>query len=132
MANGKQPSDTDRYVGQRVRQARREQKMTQEQLGHEVGLTFQQVQKYEKGVNRISAGRLHQFAAIFGKPLEFFYPDPIREVDTSTDAADELERSDLKRDIKANVERIERLEDLRSIAHLVSLLASRVSSSSSS
>ena len=47
--------------------------MSQEKLGEMLGLTFQQVQKYEKGTNRIGASRLHQIAQILGVPIEFFY-----------------------------------------------------------
>src|SRR5580704_11693868 len=47
--------------------------MSQEKLGDLLGLTFQQVQKYEKGVNRIGAGRLYEIARILGVPIEFFY-----------------------------------------------------------
>jgi transcriptional regulator with XRE-family HTH domain len=47
--------------------------MSQEKLGDLLGLTFQQVQKYEKGVNRIGAGRLYEVARILGVPIDFFY-----------------------------------------------------------
>ena len=47
--------------------------MSQEKLGDMLGLTFQQVQKYEKGVNRIGAGRLYEIARILGVPIDFFY-----------------------------------------------------------
>src|SRR5580704_8850837 len=47
--------------------------MSQERLGDMLGLTFQQVQKYEKGVNRIGAGRLFEVARILGVPIDFFY-----------------------------------------------------------
>ena len=47
--------------------------MSQEKLGDLLGLTFQQVQKYEKGVNRIGAGRLFEIARILGVPIDFFY-----------------------------------------------------------
>jgi transcriptional regulator with XRE-family HTH domain len=49
--------------------------MSQERLGELLGLTFQQVQKYEKGVNRIGAGRLFEVAGILGVPVSFFYDD---------------------------------------------------------
>jgi transcriptional regulator with XRE-family HTH domain len=49
--------------------------MSQERLGELLGLTFQQVQKYEKGVNRIGAGRLYELAGILGVPVSFFYED---------------------------------------------------------
>ena len=47
--------------------------MSQEKLGDSLGITFQQIQKYEKGTNRIGASRLHQIARVLGVPIEFFY-----------------------------------------------------------
>ncbi len=73
MSESKLPSDIDRNVGQRVRWRRRELKLTQEKLGDMLELTFQQVQKYEKGVNRISAGRLFEMAKVLGVPVTYFY-----------------------------------------------------------
>ncbi len=73
MSENKTPSGVDRIVGQRLRWRRRELKLTQEQLGQKLGLTFQQVQKYEKGVNRISAGRLFELAHALGVTITYFY-----------------------------------------------------------
>jgi len=73
MSENKIPSGIDRIVGQRLRWRRRELKFTQEQLGEKLGLTFQQVQKYEKGVNRISAGRLFEMAQVLGITITYFY-----------------------------------------------------------
>src|SRR5882757_8840256 len=63
----------DIQVGNRVRIRRMLIGMSQEKLGDMLGLTFQQVQKYEKGVNRIGAGRLYEIARILGVPVDFFY-----------------------------------------------------------
>ncbi len=73
MSESKMPSGIDRLVGQRLRWRRRELRLTQEKLGDLLNLTFQQVQKYEKGVNRISAGRLYEVAAALGVPIGYFY-----------------------------------------------------------
>ncbi len=73
MSENKLPSGIDRVVGQRLRWRRRELRLTQEQLGEKLGLTFQQVQKYEKGVNRISAGRLFEMASVLTVPITYFY-----------------------------------------------------------
>lgn len=73
MSESKSPSGIDRVVGQRLRWRRRELKLTQEQLGEKLGLTFQQVQKYEKGVNRISAGRLFEVADVLTVPVTYFF-----------------------------------------------------------
>lgn len=61
------------YVGSRVRLRRTLLGMSQEHLGERLGLTFQQVQKYEKGANRISAGTLYQLSQILDVPVAFFY-----------------------------------------------------------
>src|SRR5277367_711039 len=69
----KQANPIDIQVGNRVRIRRMLIGMSQERLGDLLGLTFQQVQKYEKGVNRIGAGRLFDVSRILGVPIEFFY-----------------------------------------------------------
>ena len=63
----------DRHVGSRVRMQRMMLGMSQEKLGDAIGLTFQQVQKYEKGANRISASRLQHIAHILNVPVAFFF-----------------------------------------------------------
>jgi transcriptional regulator with XRE-family HTH domain len=69
----KQANPIDAQVGNRVRLRRMLIGMSQERLGELLGLTFQQVQKYEKGVNRIGAGRLFEVSRILGVPIEYFY-----------------------------------------------------------
>jgi len=71
----KQANPVDAHVGHRVRLRRMLVGMSQERLGELLGLTFQQVQKYEKGINRIGAGRLFEVAGILGVPISFFYED---------------------------------------------------------
>ena len=71
----KQANPIDAQVGSRVRLRRMLIGMSQEKLGELLGLTFQQVQKYEKGVNRIGAGRLFQIARILGVEIPYFYED---------------------------------------------------------
>ncbi|MGI9481304.1 MAG: helix-turn-helix domain-containing protein [Hyphomicrobiales bacterium] len=71
----KNPNPVDVHVGHRVRMRRVLKGMSQEKLGEQLGLTFQQVQKYEKGSNRVSASRLHQIAQILGVPVSFFFDD---------------------------------------------------------
>lgn len=67
------PNPIDRHVGARVRMRRLVVRMSQERLGEALGITFQQIQKYEKGANRIGASRLQQIAKILGVPVEFFF-----------------------------------------------------------
>lgn len=69
----KSPNPIDKHVGARVRMRRLMLSMSQEKLGDGLGLTFQQVQKYEKGTNRIGASRLQQISGILGVPPAFFF-----------------------------------------------------------
>jgi transcriptional regulator with XRE-family HTH domain len=69
----KAPNPIDKHVGSRVRMRRMMLSMSQEKLGDALGLTFQQVQKYEKGTNRIGASRLQQIAHILQVPVSFFF-----------------------------------------------------------
>jgi transcriptional regulator with XRE-family HTH domain len=69
----REPNATDRHVGGRVRMRRMMLGMSQEKLGDALGLTFQQVQKYEKGTNRVGASRLQQIAHILQTPVGFFF-----------------------------------------------------------
>jgi len=65
----------DMHVGHRLRQRRALLGISQEKLGEAVGLTFQQIQKYERGTNRIGASRLYQFSCILDIPVSFFFED---------------------------------------------------------
>lgn len=71
--NSRRANPVDKHVGERVRMRRMLLGMSQERLGENLGLTFQQVQKYEKGVNRIGASRLFDLAHVLGVPIQFFY-----------------------------------------------------------
>jgi len=73
MMAKKAPNPVDKHVGSRVRMRRMMLSMSQEKLGDALGLTFQQVQKYEKGTNRIGASRLSQISHILQVPVSFFF-----------------------------------------------------------
>ena len=75
MANKKQPNPIDIHVGSRVRLRRMMLSMSQEKLGESLGITFQQIQKYEKGTNRIGASRLQNIARVLSVPVSFFFED---------------------------------------------------------
>ena len=75
MANKKQPNPIDIHVGGRVRLRRMMLSMSQEKLGEQLGITFQQIQKYEKGTNRIGASRLQHIARVLTVPVSFFFED---------------------------------------------------------
>ena len=72
---GKRPNPTDVYVGSRVRLRRKMLGLSQEKLGEKLGITFQQIQKYEKGTNRVGASRLQAMASALEVPVSFFFPD---------------------------------------------------------
>ncbi|HVH78357.1 MAG TPA: helix-turn-helix transcriptional regulator [Stellaceae bacterium] len=74
------PNPIDVRVGSRVRLRRNMLGLSQEELGKKVGLTFQQIQKYERGANRIGASRLHELSRELDVPVSFFYDetDPVR------------------------------------------------------
>ena len=74
------PSPVDVHVGERVRLRRKLLGMTQTDLGDAIGLTFQQVQKYERGVNRISASRLCELSRVLDVPINYFFEDMPPEV----------------------------------------------------
>ena len=74
------PNPIDVHVGSRVRLRRNMLGLSQEKLGDAIGLTFQQVQKYERGANRIGASRLHELSRVLDVPVSFFFDDtdPVR------------------------------------------------------
>jgi transcriptional regulator with XRE-family HTH domain len=69
----KAPNPVDKYVGSRVRMRRIMLGMSQEKLGEALGLTFQQIQKYEKGTNRVGASRLQQISEVLQVPVSFLF-----------------------------------------------------------
>jgi transcriptional regulator with XRE-family HTH domain len=71
----KKPNPIDVHVGSRVRLRRTMLGMSQEKLGESLGITFQQIQKYEKGANRIGASRLQEIANVLNTPVSFFFDD---------------------------------------------------------
>ncbi|MDB5519652.1 MAG: transcriptional regulator, family [Tardiphaga sp.] len=90
MMSTKAPNPVDKYVGSRVRMRRIMLGMSQEKLGEALGLTFQQVQKYEKGTNRIGASRIQQISGILQVPVSFLFeggPGGNMNADGSTEAA---------------------------------------------
>ena len=71
----KTPNPIDIHVGSRIRLRRNMISMSQEKLGEALGITFQQIQKYEKGTNRVGASRLQQISNVLGVPVSFFFED---------------------------------------------------------
>jgi transcriptional regulator with XRE-family HTH domain len=75
--SAKRPNPTDIYVGSRVRMRRKMLGLSQEKLGEKLGITFQQIQKYEKGTNRVGASRLQAMADAMEVPVSYFFPDAV-------------------------------------------------------
>jgi transcriptional regulator with XRE-family HTH domain len=75
------PNPIDKHVGARVRMRRVLVGLSQEKLGDALGITFQQIQKYEKGTNRIGASRLQEASKILGVPVNFFFEGAQAESD---------------------------------------------------
>jgi|TARA_R110000751_G_scaffold54285_4_gene116884 transcriptional regulator with XRE-family HTH domain len=82
-ATGK-PNPVDIHVGARVRLRRTLLGMSQEKLGEAIGLTFQQVQKYERGANRVGASRLYDLSRVLEVPVSFFFDDMPDEISTKS------------------------------------------------
>jgi transcriptional regulator with XRE-family HTH domain len=90
----RRPNPIDVHVGSRVRFRRMLLGMSQEKLGQRLGLTFQQVQKYEKGINRIGASRLFDLAQVLGVTVQFFYEEAPAGESSSEEAETPAERPD--------------------------------------
>ena len=92
--NARRPNPMDIHVGSRVRLRRMLLGMSQEKLGDHLGLTFQQVQKYEKGINRIGASRLFDLSKTLGVPINYFYEDaPVTGPGLAEDQSDYGEKT---------------------------------------
>ncbi len=87
--NVKKPNPIDIHVGSRVRLRRTMLGQSQEKLGNALGITFQQIQKYEKGANRIGASRLQQIANVLTVPVAFFFEDAPSGTQSVTGMAEE-------------------------------------------
>lgn len=68
-------NEIDKHAGNRLRMARKDAGLSQTKLADQCGITFQQLQKYESGANRISVSRLYQIAGILEKPIWYFFPE---------------------------------------------------------
>lgn len=87
------PNPVDVHVGSRVRLRRTLLGMSQEKLGEALGLTFQQVQKYERGTNRIGSSRLYQISRILDVPVSFFFDDMPAEAGAAAGFAEPAQAS---------------------------------------
>ncbi|NQV57213.1 MAG: helix-turn-helix transcriptional regulator [Rhodospirillales bacterium] len=91
----------DIHVGSRVRLRRTLMGLSQEKLGEAVGLTFQQIQKYERGANRIGASRMFDLSKVLDVPVSFFFddmPEDVKKRDAAPTGLDDQEQAKLERD----------------------------------
>lgn len=131
--SAKLPNPVDKHVGSRVRMRRIMLGMSQEKLGEALGLTFQQIQKYEKGTNRVGASRLQQIADILQVPVSFLF-EGAPEANTRAEGFAEVPATGYISDFLATSEglaltraftRISNAKLRRSIVDLVEQIAAR-------
>lgn len=104
----KVPNPIDVHVGSRVRLRRTMAKLSQEKLGEALGVTFQQVQKYEKGTNRIGASRMQQIAETLNVPISFFFADaPGADNEQASEGMEEADSANYVVDFLSTSEGIE-------------------------
>jgi transcriptional regulator with XRE-family HTH domain len=118
--SSKSPTLVDNYIGRRIQERRKECRLSQTALGKMVGLTFQQIQKFESGINRVPASRLADIATVLkAAPGDFFPP-----ID---DKAPHLRRGDLNQVMEAIADQLDRqkalVDDLSKLYRRLSLLA---------
>jgi transcriptional regulator with XRE-family HTH domain len=85
------PNSTDIHIGKRIRMLRMTRGMSQTDLGERLGITFQQIQKYERGANRVGAGRLQELANLLGVTPAYFFEDGPRVKPGKSDASETTE-----------------------------------------
>ncbi len=124
------PNPIDVHVGDRVRRRRRALGVSQEQLADKLGLTFQQVQKYERGANRISCSKLYQIAIALQAHIAYFFeglPDPVRSTGVAEDApaafVHDLPLTPEERLVAGSLSRIENKQVRKRLVELVKSLA---------
>jgi transcriptional regulator with XRE-family HTH domain len=92
LVDTRMPNPVDLHVGARIRLRRRMQGVSQEKLADALGLTFQQVQKYERGANRVSASKLYEIASALHAPVSYFFDglaDPASEAESGATRSEE-------------------------------------------
>ena len=124
------PNPIDVHVGDRIRRRRRALGVSQDRLADQLGLTFQQVQKYERGANRVSASKLYQIASALQASIAFFFeglPDPARVGGVAEDGAatfiHELPLTPEERELTGLLSRIDSKRVRKRLLELVRTLA---------
>ncbi len=139
IVNKKKPNPIDIHVGSRIRLRRTMLGMSQEKLGDSLGITFQQIQKYEKGTNRVGASRLQNISSILNVPVSFFFEDAPGDPSTGQPGMSEASSSNYVVDFLSSSEGLQlnrafvKIEDpkvRRKLVDLVKALAAEGESSS--
>ena len=125
MPNLGERDDIDAYVGSRISLRRSAMGLSQTALARQLGISFQQVQKYETGTNRISASRLHRVAMILGTSVESFFPAAEREAAGDGAILRVLTATADGRAIALDFPMIERSDVRKAVAKVVAALAQR-------
>lgn len=125
MPNLGERDDIDAYVGSRISLRRSAMGLSQTALARQLGISFQQVQKYETGTNRISASRLHRVAMILGTSVESFFPAAEREAAGDGAMLRMLTATADGRAIALDFPMIERSDVRKAVAKVVAALAQR-------
>ncbi len=125
MPNLGERDDIDAYVGSRISLRRSAMGLSQTALARQLGISFQQVQKYETGTNRISASRLHRVAMILGTSVESFFPAVEREGAGDGAVLRMLTATADGRAIALDFPMIERVDVRKAVATVVAALAQR-------
>ena len=120
----KATNSIDAYVAGKLRTYRKQLGMSQADIAKQLGVTFQQIQKYEAGLNRIGAGRLFQFASIYGIPMQELFPRNVGTADglKRAEKMDEIARFALSTDGWKLCEAFLRIQDPRQRRIIISLV----------
>jgi transcriptional regulator with XRE-family HTH domain len=110
----------EKYVGQKIRERRTMLGLTQQQLAEMIGVTYQQAHKYERGINRVSAGRLFEIARVLGVDIGFFY-EGLNNEDSRLN-----ERQRMCLDLARNFTRIHNDRHQEAVSQLCRVLADNV------
>jgi transcriptional regulator with XRE-family HTH domain len=132
MSNERRSTSVDAYVGRRLKQRREDLSMSQEKLAEMLGISFQQVQKYERGLNRVGASRLFQLCGIMGVDSSFFFdglsPTPVPGVSEANSDFDTLSTAALLAapgalELLADYARLKSTGQRKKVLELIKLLA---------
>ncbi len=119
----------DVHIAQKLRQFRVAASMTQEQLGDLIGVTFQQIQKYEKAQNRVSASKLFELSQLLNKPVSAFFAGlkadrDYYNYDFKSDKKQVKDEVEFNKEILPLVRAFNRIEDIQAKKHLIALVSS--------